>query len=1569
MNKIDAPEPPREDEDQMDAGVPCAAQGATRAAGPVAAAAPGEPRAMTVAWRTERTPRIEAAALPDPSWAEEAGWCLESPPAKALQARPVAPRAPGQGGTPPLVAVALFGLDAAGLCAALKQIDRMQRGAKPILPLFLTDDADQMARLDPEGIVEFFPRSVYFEAPSGDRLTARFRTIWAKWAPPYMLDFSKPGLLRSRLTDYDLFRGANLDPGTRFNPRRPTEVIAEPAVADIAALKAEYLDTGLDQEADTFVLYRILGNDLPPRHEAGQTLANLEFILEHEPRLTRCEKRWVVNRIAAPEQEAAILALLEKHKQPYLHIPFDLENYAQVDWDLDSFPQLTFFLNGSYDDMQKADQMRAEAHARRHKNRYLMNNNGARNAALRDGRTRAKWVLPWDGNCYLSRAAWSQILRDVGQAPYMKYHVVPMARTLDNADLLKRGHRPETGEEPQILFRRDASEEFEESYHYGRRPKVELLWRLGVRGAWDSWQDDVWDLPRPARAREAGDFGQAGWVARLSSGSAHLDEQSTEALVGRGAARAEAIVTILDELDRKALARGFDPARLTAYDEDTLLALRAAPQDSSKGLIRDRLLQEAELALQRGPYSVTDKTLTPPSGDKHDYYHPAPYWWPDPNAPDGRSGTYRDGLRAPGTVLYEPLSDQYDRTRLQRLFDDTTVLALAGTVSGKTAYLDHAARLLRCWFIDPETRMAPHLEFAQVNPAAQREAHSASGLIEMKDLYFLLDAVRLLERAGAWPEADKAALTLWLEEYLTWLLESPQGLQEARARNNHGTCYDLQVGAIAAYLGDIPRLCETFRRSRERIAGQFDGNGVQKHELQRTQTRHYCYFNLQCWTHLATLAKQCGDRLWEFTSRDGRGLAHAFGWLLAEHLKPKWGHKQLSAFDKDRILPLIYAAQARFTPEAWSERALGFARKPIFHPHDGIMPFWMLSASLHARGAQEAPSALTKVIAEAERAARNALVEGPLAKPAPAVLERRLWRGYSGPARDALELALRAPKAPASQRALAAWGLGRWTSYLGDYKTSLEFIREARALGKMGSRGLVLAEANCLIQLGQPEAARELALQMLARNPDDPNLLFQIANTYGGPGPDAPAEGEAERLAWINRVFLTKGAVGIEKRDAEQPLSLSNIRGAILDGPPESQLQQAKVSVVMPMFNGAATIGNAIRSMREQTWSNLEIIVVDDCSSDESCEIVTRIAAEDPRVSLIQMPANGGAYLARNAGMAQASGDYVTVHDADDWSHPQKIEWQLKRLREAEGAVGVISRWLRVYDDLFAVGYWRPEEMLISLNQSSFLIPKAVLSEIGPWDNVRAGGDNEFIWRFKTRYGARAVAETDRDLPLALSMVRPDSLTQQSVTHVKTVFHGLRKDYFRTYRRWQTALPSEELTLPWQAEDSRAYPAPRPILPRDNRPARLRCLFIADFSNKAVGVDWIAAHVEAESRRAGRIGIFHWPDYENDTDLTFRPQISELLDAGRIEQISAFQEARAKTVVLCDPYLARIPIEGIPEITAQGLEVLCPAAGRSDAMFDPRRRRMPTEGELEALFKLPCRWVSVDSTVPAAPAG
>ncbi len=372
----------------------------------------------------------------------------------------------------------------------------------------------------------------------------------------------------------------------------------EAPIADESGLQEHYRAVGLDRPPDSFVLYRIIGNDLVPRHAPGQSLQNLRFILEHEPKLESCEKRFVVNRIVDPKQERQVIELLKAHDCPYLHLPFDPDSFAAQPLDVDGVPGELLPPFPSHGKLwaDQAAQIRMRLY--RHKNNDLMNNNGARNAALADGRARAKWVLPWDGNCFLTQHGWNELRTTVAAEPHWPYFIVPMARVTDNRQLLSPGFSPQSEAEPQIVFRKDAGESFDECFYYGRRPKVELLWRLGVPGRWDEWGIQPWDLPCPSYSNDAGAWKHAGWVARLNSGRPDMEKDRQRASNRRRLdARVDAVCGFIDQVDADGLARwyednpcplitsdaevGTDPVNARRYDPSLLEKVSVLCQQSS----------------------------------------------------------------------------------------------------------------------------------------------------------------------------------------------------------------------------------------------------------------------------------------------------------------------------------------------------------------------------------------------------------------------------------------------------------------------------------------------------------------------------------------------------------------------------------------------------------------------------------------------------------------------------------------------------------------------------------------------------------------------------------------------------------------------------------------------------------------------------------------------------------------------------------------------------------------------------------------------------------------------------
>jgi hypothetical protein len=305
--------------------------------------------------------------------------------------------------------------------------------------------------------------------------------------------------------------------------------------------------------------------------------------------------------------------------------------------------------------------------------------------------------------------------------------------------------------------------------------------------------------------------------------------------------------------------------------------------------------------------SVADKPQVPPSGDKHDYLSIAPYWWPDPSKPDGKPYIRKDGRTNPDR-------SNFDRPKIGRLCEAVPTLALAYAMTGNEAYAARAARLLRCWFLDPATRMNPNLNFGQFIPGITEGR--AAGIIETRGLIGVVDAVGLLEGSANWTEQDAEGMRAWFRAYLDWLRTSPIGQDESSARNNHGTWYDAQVVTFALFVGDEGLARKVLTGSKARIGLQLEPDGRQPLELGRTKALGYSIMNLEGLTTLAALGDRVGVDLWHERSSDGRSIRKALDWIIPYATGAKdWTYQQIVEIRPTGLLiPLRRAAIAYHEP-------------------------------------------------------------------------------------------------------------------------------------------------------------------------------------------------------------------------------------------------------------------------------------------------------------------------------------------------------------------------------------------------------------------------------------------------------------------------------------------------------------------------------------------------------------------------------------------------------------------------------------------------------------------------------
>ncbi|KAJ6593424.1 alginate lyase-domain-containing protein [Mycena capillaripes] len=232
------------------------------------------------------------------------------------------------------------------------------------------------------------------------------------------------------------------------------------------------------------------------------------------------------------------------------------------------------------------------------------------------------------------------------------------------------------------------------------------------------------------------------------------------------------------------------------------------------------LTTQADSWLTQGPWSVTNKKITPPGGDIHDYASQAPYFWPS-NTSDGCPYVERDGVHNPQVDLY---TDHADRGSM---FQSSYILALAWYYTGKTQYATKAGDVLRTWFITPATRMNPNLDHAQIIPCAN--TGRSIGIIDFSQQYTdVVDAAAILASgAPGWTTADINGFSQWNVQFLNWLETSAFGKAETAATNNHGTFALSQSAGIALFTGNTALAQQKVTATKSRISSSITANGSQ----------------------------------------------------------------------------------------------------------------------------------------------------------------------------------------------------------------------------------------------------------------------------------------------------------------------------------------------------------------------------------------------------------------------------------------------------------------------------------------------------------------------------------------------------------------------------------------------------------------------------------------------------------------------------------------------------------------------------------------------------------------------
>jgi hypothetical protein len=292
---------------------------------------------------------------------------------------------------------------------------------------------------------------------------------------------------------------------------------------------------------------------------------------------------------------------------------------------------------------------------------------------------------------------------------------------------------------------------------------------------------------------------------------------------------------------------------------------------------RARILKAANSYLTQQPVTVTASHSPRSPGGPHDYFSQGDYWWPNPNNPDAQY-VQHDGMTNPDNFVAH-------RDAMRRLSIQVPALVAAFLLTKDQRYAKHAALHLRAWFISPDTRMNPNLEYSQV--VIGMKTLRGIGIIDTLHLVEVARAAGFLQHTAALPAADYATLQSWFADYITWLTTSPKGLSEQAQKNNHGACWVLQVAAFSAFTGNTKQLdlCRD-RFKNVLVPNQIAKDGSLPLELRRTKPYSYSIFCLDVLSDLCQALSTPADNLWQFKGSNGVGIQEAVAFLYP-YLKDK----------------------------------------------------------------------------------------------------------------------------------------------------------------------------------------------------------------------------------------------------------------------------------------------------------------------------------------------------------------------------------------------------------------------------------------------------------------------------------------------------------------------------------------------------------------------------------------------------------------------------------------------------------------------------------------------------------
>ncbi len=330
-------------------------------------------------------------------------------------------------------------------------------------------------------------------------------------------------------------------------------------------------------------------------------------------------------------------------------------------------------------------------------------------------------------------------------------------------------------------------------------------------------------------------------------------------------------------------------------------------------VLAKEILQNASHSLQQRPITVTSYFAERSAGNKHDFFSEGDYWWPDSSNPQGPY-IQKDGQTNPNNFVQHRLA----MIQFSQLMGN---LVSAYLISGDNKYAKASIKHLKAWFIDTATSMNPSLLYAQAIKG--KVTGRGVGIIDMIQMMEVAQSVRVLEKAGLIPLQDLSKIKQWFSDYLFWVTNHSYGKDERDSKNNHATCWVMQVLSFAKLTKNDSLIRDCSKRFQQiLLPNQLAIDGSFPLELKRTKPYGYSLFNLDAMTMVAHLLKKENPYIFKYQLVNGTSMFNAI-----QFMAPNVNNKSRWPFSKDVMFweqwpvaqPFLIFGYHEFKEAAWLE--------------------------------------------------------------------------------------------------------------------------------------------------------------------------------------------------------------------------------------------------------------------------------------------------------------------------------------------------------------------------------------------------------------------------------------------------------------------------------------------------------------------------------------------------------------------------------------------------------------------------------------------------------------------------